>query len=69
MKKNKIFLDDEAGEIDYGKTTNEDLEPILSGVLSPGIQIRDLKKTYTNWLRKSVSLHKNRISYISATLL
>ncbi|XP_011879850.1 PREDICTED: retinal-specific ATP-binding cassette transporter-like [Vollenhovia emeryi] len=53
IKKNKIALDDEAGEFDYDKA-NEDFEPVLGGALTPGIQIRDLKKSYvTSWLRKS----------------
>lgn len=57
MRKNKISLDEEASELDYDKIANEDFEPVTSGTLTPGIQIRDLKKTYTTcWLRKSVSL-------------
>lgn len=55
MRKNKVFLDDEAGQIDYSKIPNDDLEPVLDNVLTPGIQIRDLKKTYISWIRKSVS--------------
>ncbi|EFN83263.1 ATP-binding cassette sub-family A member 3 [Harpegnathos saltator] len=54
MKKNKISLDEEVGELDYNKISTEDFEPILGSALTPGIQIRDLKKTYTTcWLRKS----------------
>lgn len=57
FKSNKVFLDEDAGEFDYDKT-NEDFEPVLDGALTPGIQIRDLKKSYTtSWLRKSVSLY------------
>ncbi|XP_011644080.1 retinal-specific ATP-binding cassette transporter-like [Pogonomyrmex barbatus] len=53
VKKNKIALDEEAGEFDYDKV-NEDFEPVLGGVLTPGIQIRNLKKSYTmSYLRKS----------------
>ncbi|XP_012538072.1 phospholipid-transporting ATPase ABCA1 [Monomorium pharaonis] len=53
IKKNKIALDEEAGEFDYDKV-NEDFEPVISGTLTPGIQIRDLKKSYTtSWIRKS----------------
>ncbi|XP_014485767.1 PREDICTED: ATP-binding cassette sub-family A member 1-like [Dinoponera quadriceps] len=53
MKKNKISLDDEAGELDYDKIGKENFEPVLGNALIPGIQIRDLKKSYTtNWLRK-----------------
>lgn len=59
MKKNKISLDEEASELDYDKIGNEDFEPIMGNALIPGIQIRDLKKTYkTSMLRKSVSLCK-----------
>ncbi|TGZ53371.1 phospholipid-transporting ATPase ABCA3 [Temnothorax longispinosus] len=53
IKKNKIALDEEAGEFDYDKV-NEDFEPVLGNALTPGIQIRDVKKSYTtSWLRKS----------------
>lgn len=55
MKKNKVALDEEVGEFDYDKA-NEDFEPVFGYALTPGIQIRDLKKSYkTSWLRKSVS--------------
>ncbi|KAM0731026.1 Phospholipid-transporting ATPase ABCA3 [Formica fusca] len=54
IKKNKISLDEEVIEFDYDKIANEDFEPVLGGALTPGIQIRDLKKSYvTCWLRKS----------------
>ncbi|XP_039306572.1 retinal-specific phospholipid-transporting ATPase ABCA4 [Solenopsis invicta] len=53
FKNNKIIFDEKAGEFDYDKA-NEDFEPVMSGTLTPGIQIRDLKKSYTTcWLRKS----------------
>ncbi|XP_011050473.1 PREDICTED: ATP-binding cassette sub-family A member 1-like isoform X1 [Acromyrmex echinatior] len=53
IKKNKVALDDEATEFDYDKT-NKDFEPVFGNALTPGIQIRDLKKSYTtSWLRKS----------------
>ncbi|KYN32310.1 ATP-binding cassette sub-family A member 3 [Trachymyrmex septentrionalis] len=53
IKKNKVALDDEATEFDYDKT-NKDFEPVFGSALTPGIQIRDLKKSYTtSWLRKS----------------
>lgn len=65
MKKNKISLDEEAGELDYDKVGNEDFEPVLGSALTPGIQIRDLKKSYTTcWLRKSVSLYTIDKCYI-----
>lgn len=58
MKKNKISLDEEVGELNYDKIADEDFEPVVGSALTPGIQIRDLKKTYTTCcLRKSVSLH------------
>ncbi|XP_029158875.1 LOW QUALITY PROTEIN: retinal-specific ATP-binding cassette transporter-like [Nylanderia fulva] len=54
MKKNKISLEEEIVEFDYDKEANQDFEPVLSGTLQPGIQIRNLKKSYiTSWLRKS----------------
>ncbi|KMQ83000.1 atp-binding cassette sub-family a member 3, partial [Lasius niger] len=54
MNKNKISLDEEVVEFDYDKEANEDFEPVLGCALTPGIQIRDLKKSYTtSWLRKS----------------
>ncbi|XP_011251490.2 retinal-specific ATP-binding cassette transporter [Camponotus floridanus] len=54
IKKNKISLDEEIIDFDYDKKINEDFEPVLDGALTPGIQIRDLKKSYTtSWLRKS----------------
>lgn len=57
MKKNKISLDEEATELDYDKIANEDFEPVIGGVLTPGIQIRNLKKSYTtSYFQKSVSL-------------
>ncbi|XP_032690164.1 phospholipid-transporting ATPase ABCA1-like isoform X2 [Odontomachus brunneus] len=53
-RKNKISLDEVVSELDYDKIVNEDFEPVSSGTLTPGIQIRNLKKTYTTcWLRKS----------------
>ncbi|XP_012054736.1 PREDICTED: ATP-binding cassette sub-family A member 1 [Atta cephalotes] len=53
IKKNKVALDDEATEFDYDKT-NKDFEPVFGNALTPGIQIRNLKKSYTtSWLRKS----------------
>ncbi|XP_011705647.1 PREDICTED: ABC transporter A family member 2-like, partial [Wasmannia auropunctata] len=53
LRKNKVALDEEAIEFDYHKA-NEDFEPVLGGALTPGIQIRDLKKSYTTcWFRKS----------------
>ncbi|XP_039306683.1 retinal-specific phospholipid-transporting ATPase ABCA4 isoform X2 [Solenopsis invicta] len=53
FKSNKVSLDDEAGEFDYDKA-NEDFESVIGGTLTPGIQIRDLKKSYTtSWLRNS----------------
>lgn len=59
IKKNKISLDEEVIDFDYDKKINEDFEPVLGGALTPGIQIRDLKKSYTtSWLRKSVSLYQ-----------
>lgn len=65
MKKNKISLDEEASELDYNNINNEDFEPISNGALTPGIQIRNLKKSYTtSWLRKSVSLYTIDRCYI-----
>ncbi|XP_018306221.1 ATP-binding cassette sub-family A member 1 [Mycetomoellerius zeteki] len=56
IKKNKVALDDEFNtttEFNYDKT-NKDFEPVFGNALTPGIQIRDLKKSYTtSWLRKS----------------
>ncbi|KAG7200279.1 hypothetical protein KM043_017746 [Ampulex compressa] len=53
-KKNQICLNDEIGDFEYDKVGNEDFEPVKRGILIPGIQIRDLRKTYkTSWFRKS----------------
>ncbi|EZA61865.1 hypothetical protein DMN91_006090 [Ooceraea biroi] len=54
MKKNKVALDEDVINFDYDKIGNEDFEPVLNGALTPGIQIRDLKKSYTTcWIRRS----------------
>lgn len=56
IKKNKVCLDENITDFDYAKVANEDFEPVVNGALIPGIQIRDLKKSYTTcWIRKSVS--------------
>ncbi|KAK2576776.1 hypothetical protein KPH14_005420 [Odynerus spinipes] len=55
MKKNKVCLDEEAEDYDYNQLEGEDFEAVSNGVLTPGIQIRGLKKTYnTGFLRKSL---------------
>ncbi|XP_066601076.1 phospholipid-transporting ATPase ABCA3-like [Prorops nasuta] len=55
LKNNKIHQDREAGCIDYTTLSQEDFETVASGVLIPGIQIRNLKKAYsTSCLRKSM---------------
>lgn len=56
LKKNKINLDENIEDFDYNNIDNENFEPIAKGVLTPGIQIRNLKKTYKNTcFQKSVS--------------
>lgn len=46
LKKNKINLDENIEDFDYNNIDNENFEPIAKGILIPGIQIRNLKKTY-----------------------
>lgn len=42
-------------DFDYGNIDDENFEPVTKGVLTPGIQIRNLKKTYTtSYLRRTV---------------
>ncbi|XP_043500226.1 ATP-binding cassette sub-family A member 7-like [Polistes fuscatus] len=55
IRKNKVSLDEEAEDYNYEKLGNEDFEAVSKGVLTPGIQIRGLKKSYnTGLLRKSL---------------
>lgn len=56
MKKNKISLNEEVEDIGKEEEDNyEDFEEISNNALSPGIQIRKLKKTYTtNFLGSTV---------------
>lgn len=58
LRKNKVCLDEDMEDFDYDKEDNENFEPVTKGALTPGIQIRNLKKTYTtSCFRKSVSLN------------
>ncbi|XP_043287897.1 phospholipid-transporting ATPase ABCA1-like [Venturia canescens] len=51
-KSNKVFHDVEVTELDYDREDRKEFEKVPAGTLTPGIQIRQLKKTYvTNWLR------------------
>ncbi|XP_015178503.1 PREDICTED: ATP-binding cassette sub-family A member 1-like [Polistes dominula] len=55
IRKNKVSLDEEAEDYDYEELSGEDFEAVSKGVLTPGIQIRGLKKVYnTGLLRKSL---------------
>jgi len=59
-KKNKVALDEDVPDFDYNKVPIEDFEPV-NGAFTSGIQIRDLKKSYTTcWIRKSVSYIKEK---------
>lgn len=50
-------FDEEVEDVDYDTVDNENFEPVVKGILVPGIQIRNLKKTYrTGCLQKTVSL-------------
>ncbi|KZC13655.1 PREDICTED: ATP-binding cassette sub-family A member 1-like [Dufourea novaeangliae] len=72
FKKNKVNLDTVIDDFDYDKIDNENFEPVKRGVLIPGVQIRNLKKTYrTGFLRKttvqavkgiSMDLYKGQIT-------
>lgn len=56
LKKNKVNLDENIEDFDYDNIDNENFEPIAKGILTPGIQIRNLKKTYkSTCFQKSVS--------------
>ncbi|XP_076644769.1 phospholipid-transporting ATPase ABCA3 [Halictus rubicundus] len=71
-KKNKVNLHEDIDNFDYENIDNENFEPVMKGVLTPGIQIRNLKKTYrTGCLRKttiqavkgiSMDLYKGQIT-------
>ncbi|XP_078049321.1 phospholipid-transporting ATPase ABCA3 isoform X2 [Augochlora pura] len=55
LKKNKVNQHEDIDNFDYENIDNENFEPVTKGVLTPGIQIRNLKKTYkTGFLRKTV---------------
>ncbi|XP_050474315.1 phospholipid-transporting ATPase ABCA1-like [Bombus huntii] len=56
LKKNKVTFDDDIEDFDYGNLDNENFEPVVNGALTPGIQIRNLKKTY-----KSICLRKSEV--------
>nr|XP_033321242.1 retinal-specific phospholipid-transporting ATPase ABCA4-like isoform X1 [Megalopta genalis] len=72
IKKNKVNLHEDIDNFDYENIDNENFEPVTKGVLTPGIQIRNLKKTYrTGCLRKttvqalkgiSIDLYKGQIT-------
>nr|XP_034183985.1 retinal-specific phospholipid-transporting ATPase ABCA4-like [Osmia lignaria] len=72
LRKNKVYLDEDMEDFDYDKEDNENFEPVTKGALTPGIQIRNLKKTYnTSCFRKSavhalkgisVDLYKGQIT-------
>lgn len=48
-------LDEDIEDFDYDQVDNENFEPVAKGVLTAGIQIRNLKKTYkTGFPRKTV---------------
>ncbi|KOC60391.1 ABC transporter A family member 6 [Habropoda laboriosa] len=54
LRKNKVCLDEDIEDFDYDTIDNENFEPVAKGALTPGIQIRNLKKTYKSiFLRKS----------------
>ncbi|XP_076762980.1 ATP-binding cassette sub-family A member 17 [Xylocopa sonorina] len=72
LRKNKVCLDEDIEDFDYDDIDNENFEPVTKGVLTPGIQIRNLKKTYKSFcLRKtaiealkgiSMDLYKGQIT-------
>ncbi|XP_053973007.1 retinal-specific phospholipid-transporting ATPase ABCA4-like isoform X1 [Hylaeus volcanicus] len=54
IRKNKVNLDEDMEDFDYTEIDNDNFETVSKGVLTPGIQIRNLKKTYrSSFLRKS----------------
>ncbi|CAK9811271.1 Phospholipid-transporting ATPase ABCA3 [Anthophora quadrimaculata] len=54
LKKNKVCLDEDIEDFDYDRIDDENFEPVAKGVLTPGIQIRNVKKIYKSmFLRKS----------------
>ncbi|XP_076173170.1 ATP-binding cassette sub-family A member 17 isoform X2 [Ptiloglossa arizonensis] len=54
IRKNKVNLDEDVEDFDYDEIDNDNFELVSKGVLTSGIQIRNLKKTYkTGCLRKS----------------
>ncbi|XP_076622006.1 phospholipid-transporting ATPase ABCA3 [Colletes latitarsis] len=54
IRKNKVNLDEDTEDFDYDEIDNDNFEPVSKGALTPGIQIHNLKKTYTTGcLRKS----------------
>ncbi|XP_076222279.1 ATP-binding cassette sub-family A member 17 isoform X2 [Nomia melanderi] len=72
IKKNKVNLDEDMDDFDYDSIDDENFEPVTKGALTPGIQIRNLKKTYTtSYLRRttvqavkgiSMDLYKGQIT-------
>ncbi|XP_076238688.1 ATP-binding cassette sub-family A member 17 isoform X2 [Calliopsis andreniformis] len=72
IKKNKVNLDENIEDFDYDTVNNDNFEPVAKDVLVPGIQIRNLKKTYrTSYLQKttvqalkgiSMDLYKGQIT-------
>ncbi|XP_017876215.1 ABC transporter A family member 1-like [Ceratina calcarata] len=72
LKKNKVSLDEDIEDMDFANVDSENFEPVTRGVLTPGIQIRNLKKTYRKFgLRKttvqalrgiSIDLYKGQIT-------
>ena len=46
IRKNKVNLDEDIEDFDYDQVDNENFEPVAKGVLTAGIQIRNLRKTY-----------------------
>lgn len=56
LKKNKVSLDEDIEDFNYDNIDNDSFELIEKGVFTPGIQIRNVKKTYNSiCFRKSVS--------------
>lgn len=58
-KINKVSSEEELYDCDYNNMEGKPFEPVPKDAFRPGIQIRNLKKSYhTNWLSRAVSIKK-----------
>ncbi|OAD58505.1 ABC transporter A family member 3 [Eufriesea mexicana] len=56
LKKNKVSLDEDIENFEYDNVGNDNFELVARGAFTPGIQIRNIKKTY-----KSICFRKSAV--------